>query len=388
MILVVPMMGDRRATLIVFLVLCSISVSLLNIETVRAAEDSWTTLEPPPTGFYRGAAVVDGKIYFIGSNITAQYDPETNTWTAKAPPPIPNYWGTVVACQNKIYVIGGNASEPTQVYDPVTDTWENRTSIPTTRDALQANVVDGKIYVIGGQQLAGLGVINPSSANDVYDPATDSWSQMAPIPTPVMGYASAVLDNKIYIISGGHTGGPDYKPIDQVQIFDPETNQWTNGTSIPTSVAHSGACATQGLLSPKRIYVIGGTTNYYFREGYSARASINLNQVYDPETRNWSVAASMPTSRYGLTLVNLNDELYAIGDNYNEKYTPIDFIPEFPSWTPLLIMLVVVPVVAVIYRRILSKPNEGRMDRCRSDSGACGTLSNCILQKSGSGKHQ
>jgi len=35
-------------------------------------------------------------------------------------------------------------------------------------------------------------------------------------------------------------------------------------------------------------------------------------------------------------------------------------ILEFPSWTPLLIMLVAVIAVAVIYRSILNKPNEGR----------------------------
>jgi len=38
-------------------------------------------------------------------------------------------------------------------------------------------------------------------------------------------------------------------------------------------------------------------------------------------------------------------------------------IPEFPSWMPLLIMLVVVLGVAVIYRRNLTKPNEGRKDQ-------------------------
>jgi len=35
-------------------------------------------------------------------------------------------------------------------------------------------------------------------------------------------------------------------------------------------------------------------------------------------------------------------------------------IPEFPLWALLLAMLVVVMAVAVIYRRILSKPNGGR----------------------------
>ncbi len=48
-----------------------------------------------------------------------------------------------------------------------------------------------------------------------------------------------------------------------------------------------------------------------------------------------------------------------------ESYTMIieqnlDSIPEFPSWIPLLTLLVTVMAVAVIYRRILSKPNGGR----------------------------
>jgi parallel beta-helix repeat protein len=62
-------------------------------------------------------------------------------------------------------------------------------------------------------------------------------------------------------------------------------------------------------------------------------------------------------------------------------------IPEFPSWTLLLVMLVVVLVVVVVYRRALGKHNEWRIGHCRSGSGACGNLVNCILQKSGSGRH-
>jgi len=60
-------------------------------------------------------------------------------------------------------------------------------------------------------------------------------------------------------------------------------------------------------------------------------------------------------------MISTSPEEYGDADNY-PLMEPVDdtLIPEFPSWTPLLIMLVVVLVVAVIYRRILSKPNEGR----------------------------
>jgi N-acetylneuraminic acid mutarotase len=354
----------------ILLLLLAISIGVIpffGVEKVNATGDSWTTLEPSPAGFYLGAAAVDGKIYYIGGKINVRYDPETNTCTLFSPPPMSNSWGTIVACQNKIYLIGGNASKPTQVYDPATDTWENRTSIPTTRMSLQANVVDGKIYVIGGQMLAGLYIINPSSSNDVYDPATDSWSKMAPIPTPVMGYASTVLDNKIYIIGGGNTGGPEYEPLSQVQIFDPKTNQWTNGTSIPTGVISARAVATTGQFAPKRIYVIGGSLTSYPR--WSSYNVIDLNQVYDPETDTWTAGTPMPTPRYLFGVAVINDEIYAIGgvseENYlvvNEKYTPIDYIPEFPSWTPLVIMLVVVLAIIIIYRHKLRRQDLRRFD--------------------------
>ena len=44
--------------------------------------------------------------------------------------------------------------------------------------------------------------------NEAYDPATDSWTTMAPMPTPRHGTGAAVVGNAIYITAGGLvTGG-------------------------------------------------------------------------------------------------------------------------------------------------------------------------------------
>ena len=182
------MMGDRRATLITFLVLCSLIISLPSIAAVRAVEDFWTTLEPMPTARAGiGVAVVDGKIYAIGGSYdslgeTEEYDPATNTWTKKTSMPTPRMWVGIAVVENKIYAIGGDSGNwtsditPTnvnEVYDPATDTWETLTPMPTKRMAVSANVVDGKIYVIGGGQRA------PNTnfdVNEVYDIETDTWT--------------------------------------------------------------------------------------------------------------------------------------------------------------------------------------------------------------------
>jgi N-acetylneuraminic acid mutarotase len=370
-------MGDRRATLMVFLVLCSLLVGLPNITAVRAAEDSWTTLEPMPTARSGlGVAVVDGKIYVIGGqngegvlNITEEYDPVTNEWTSKTSMPTARSDFGIAVYQNKIYVIGGTIGSEiavgeslltgaTEVYDPETDTWETKTSMPTPRQGLKANVVSDRIYLIGGVRYVG-GYIHPGfDENEVYDPATDSWITKAPLPTAVWGYSSAVVDNKIYLIGGGNKTSEGTFPVTLNQIYTPATDTWDFGQSIPTGLWDADAGATTGAFAPERIYVLGGS---YYTVAY------NLTQTYDPEVDAWTAGTPMPTPRWSLGVAVVNDELYAIGgkteeDIYsaaNEKYTPIGYIPEFPSWI-VLPLVITTTLLILIYKKRLPKKHQNQ----------------------------
>jgi len=337
-------------------------IPLFGVEKVNATENgSWTTLAPLPTPIssYKDTVALNGTIYYIDGDMTLRYDPETNNWTQLTPLPTRNPGCVIAVCQNKIYVLGGSPDVPTQVYNPATGTWENRTSFHETRGIVHANVVDGKIYVMGGQYLGFIGMLYPVSSNYVYDPETDTWSEMAPLPVGVGGYASAVVDDKIYIISGGYGAVPDWEPTNLVQIFDPATNQWTNGTSIPTPVYNAKACAITEPSGSKRIHVIGGQLNYYWYD--IPFDGVDLHQVYDPETDTWTNATALPTPRTGLGLAAINDEIYVIGgsdgDTYltvNEKYTPAGYIPEFPSWT-ILPLLITASLVALLCKKRLNK---------------------------------
>ena len=317
-----------------------------------AAEDSWSAVAFLPANATGGeAAALSGKIYFFGG-ASEQYDPQSDSWTQIAPPPVYNGMSSVVACENKIYIIGGGSSLPTQVYDPSTNTWTKKAAIPADAPQITANVVDGKIYVIDGVEI-GLGIMLPINQSFVYDPSSDSWSTLTPPPVPVLYYASAVLDDKIFVIGGGVTAGFSQNALTLVQIFDPKLNQWTNGTSIPTGVISAGACATSGVSAPKRIYVVGGALRYgaWGIEVYSddRRTAINLTQVFDPATGKWFSAASLPDERKALSLVNVGDKLYAVGGlgsiEYSKvmlaiyEYTPIGYHPNTspspsPSITP------------------------------------------------------
>jgi parallel beta-helix repeat protein len=314
-----------------FLTLLVVSFSLSTIlvphaETAEATENSWATMaEMPAPRSGLGVAVVNGRIYAIGGwgsigdlNTNLEYDPATNTWATKKPMPTARRDFGIAVFQNKIYVIGGQVGEqdPTGVneaYDPLTDTWETKTSMPTPRKYLSANTVNGKIYMIGGCQY--VPISDNLDVNEVYDPATDSWTTKTPIPTGVEGYASAVVNNKIYIL-GGAVG------LTLNQIYDPETDTWSFGASLPTGVDFAAAGATTGVAAPKRIYIIGGKQNL---------DPVNLNQIYNPETDTWNSGNSIPTPRFGLAVAVVNDVLYAIGGGLgwlkpmtavNEQYTP------------------------------------------------------------------
>lgn len=348
-----------------------IVLTLIAIQPAKAASaDSWILEAPLPTPFFSASAgVVNGSIHVIGSSFNSstgqignffnyQYDPSTDAWLTKTL--MPNFTsGPTVAFQSKIYVIGAFAgivpfqtvaSSPTMVYDPETDTWETKAPMPSVRVELQANVVDGKIYLIGGGSPAIRDFPNPANLNEVYDPTNDSWTEMAPIPTPVKDYASAVVDNKIYVIGGARGTYPTpNSTLNLVQIYDTKTNQWSQGKPMPVNVRNAAAIATAGLLAPKRIYVFGGDTENTgaLKQGVSyvtyATSPTNITQVYDVETDNWSFGASMLSPRFDFAVANVNDAIFALGgyngsaySSANEKYFPLEYsIVSSPSPTQI-----------------------------------------------------
>jgi len=333
-----------------FLTASCVMVAKPGFSSAEVVEDSWVSKAPMHLARSSlGVAVVGGKIYAIGGSTgndesshiveivssNEEYDPVTDAWIFKKPMPTARYGFAIAVYQNKIYCIGGVTSYSTssgydvtginEVYDPATDTWETKTPMPTARDSLQANVVNDRIYLIGGY-LGKYNSSNPyasySTLNEVYNPATDSWTTKTPIPTATMGYASAVVNNQIYIIK------------QSTQIYDAKTDAWSYGEPIPSTVgSYSGyatAAATTGVFALKRIYLF-------------SQASIS-NQIYNPDSDSWTAGADLPTKRGGAAVAVVNDMLYVIGgktydfaypdDTFgvsakayavNEQYTPFGY---------------------------------------------------------------
>jgi N-acetylneuraminic acid mutarotase len=76
---------------------------------------------------------------------------------------------------------------------------------------MTATVVEGKIYVFGGEGAAGT-----FNDNEAYDPASDLWRAMVPMPTARHGLGSAVVQGRIYVISGGPNPGGSFSDVNEV----------------------------------------------------------------------------------------------------------------------------------------------------------------------------
>ena len=156
------------------------------------AQDSWREVAPmrkARSGL--AAGMVGGKLYALGGyeypdtlDTVEVYDPATNTWAAVAPMPTSRYSLAAGVVQGrKLYALGGSGSggsggsdkalDTVEVYDPDTDTWAAVAPMPTARDGLAAAVVNGKPYALGGRGVTtsldtveGLGVPAPSSSKN------------------------------------------------------------------------------------------------------------------------------------------------------------------------------------------------------------------------------
>ena len=170
-----------------------------------------------------GVAVLDGKIYASGGlagfdagsiqavNNLWRYDPVANTWEVLAPMPTARDSHNLEAFGGKLYAIGGRNSgdfglgtfTAVEVYDPATNTWTTGLApLPTARAATGSAVLGGEILIFGGEGWNGFdnAVFNE---NEAYNPLTNTWRKLEPLPLPVHGNGGAVFNNVVYMPSGG-----------------------------------------------------------------------------------------------------------------------------------------------------------------------------------------
>ena len=273
----------------------------------RPNAQEYSTIKEVRKMFSRVSKLFMVCIMLIGVCLVHQV--EAGTWTQKADMPTPRAIAGSAVVDGKIYVIGGapvpfGATRAMEEYDPKTDTWKKRADMPTIRQGLYAAAVDGIIYAIGGCEVAP-GVDRDISTVEAYDPATDTWTKKADMPTARTLSAIAVVDGIIYVICGAfddnYLDGVNVEVLSAVEAYNPATDTWTKRTDMPTARYLHAACVIDG-----RIYVSGGC------KVWGQDADMPTVEFYDPATDTWTQTSDMPWGRWGHSAGVVDGKMYII----------------------------------------------------------------------------
>jgi N-acetylneuraminic acid mutarotase len=302
--------------------------SVLVFVSLRATSQSnWASETPLPTGRdLARAAIVNGRLYVIGGHNASTdlgtveaFDPTTHVWTTRASMPTPRHQMAVGVINGILYVAGGccPVSSVLEAFDPKRNTWTTKASMAIASEPAGA-VVHGILYAIGGN--AGGFCTNAVQA---YEPSTDTWRIVSPMPTPRCHLAAAVANGLVYAIGGTKTSGSLH--LRTVEVYDPVRDLWSGAPDMPT-----GRCLLAAVTVDSKIYALGGNNPDKPREaiitsipnseifhpgGASDLGTRTTVEVYDPLTKEWATAMPMPTARTGLAVGVLKGSLYAIGGN-------------------------------------------------------------------------
>jgi N-acetylneuraminic acid mutarotase len=207
----------------------------------------------------------------------------------------------------------------------VENSWVTKASMHQARAYLGVAVVDGKIYAIGGDSGRYMGnaatqwgrTYSVVNTNEEYNPANDSWTFKAPMPTSRAGFAVAVYQNKIYCIGGWYAdvvnyvdnyGTPEqnitYYNTAKNEVYDPSSNTWETKAPLPLSSSILVASVVNG-----KIYVLP----------VLPVSSPGKLEVYNPESDSWTLETPPPYAVTGFTTAVVGNKLYFEGGLMNSS---------------------------------------------------------------------
>ena len=256
-----------------------------------------------------------GNVFAVGGNGTILHLPEPACeWVLLGGElNIPRNALTAEAVNDYLYAIGGiappynvsDAQNAVSKYDPATDTWSLVASMPTARHSLSSAVIGNYIYAVGGH------VSNSRSECERYNVLTDTWESLAPKPTAVSGPGIAAFNGKIYAFGGNRYGSMQ----SVIEVYDPGTNAWSSVGNMPTA-GEPWRAVTLG----DRIYI--GTINVL--------PTHDQIWCYNPADGTWDTSLpKMNVRRFACELQVVKGRIYVVGGG-----NPSGTLTSVESWAP------------------------------------------------------
>nr|XP_023687760.1 kelch-like protein 31 [Paramormyrops kingsleyae]XP_023687761.1 kelch-like protein 31 [Paramormyrops kingsleyae] len=271
----------------------------------REGVATWRHLSQlPAKSFNQSVAVMDGFLYVAGGEdqndarnqakhavgTLSRYDPRFNTWLHLSSMRQRRTHFSLVATGGRLYAIGGRNTEgllaTTESYLPSSNSWQPRAPLDIPRCCHAGTALPtGEILITGGY-------VNRAYSRSVlsYSPETDTWAECEGLSTPRGWHCAATLGGKVYVVGGSQLGpGGERVDVLPMEIFSPESRQWSQAAPLPLGVSTAGLAALN-----EQLYLLGGWNEAEKR--YKAAV-----QRYDPDTDSWSAGEELPEPTVGVS---------------------------------------------------------------------------------------
>jgi len=225
-------------------------------------------------------------------------------------------------------------------------TWATKSPNPLVRFEAIGGAAGGKLYEFAGYYTCCSKILATAEC-DTYDPATDQWTSIAPIPQPI-SHSGQVVDaddpsNMTFWLAGGFLGNDPGPSTTEVWKYSINNNTWTAGPPLPAPRG-GGVLVKIG----RELHYYGGSirTNGVWQADYGTHWALDLDggTAWRTTTTSGQLLAPMPNPRNHMGGTELNGKLYAIGGQHLGKQdttnqTEVDvYDPSTNTWsqtTPL-----------------------------------------------------
>ena len=216
-----------------------------------------------------------------------------------------------------VYMSGGydgtNVHADNMRYDPATDTYTTLAPAPV-QHYLGQGVYDpsnNKIYIPGG---FGLGI--ELNNLQIYDIASNSWTSGANMPATLSDHASMYYNGKVYV-AGGYDGSG---AVSTLYAYDIAANSWSTLAPLPQALYLPGFGADNGKL--------------YVAAGNNGSSELNTLYIYDIASNSWTSGANVPQAVTAPAGAMVNGKLWVIGGGFPTTLTLTQiYDPAANSWS-------------------------------------------------------
>ena len=182
--------------------------------------------------------------------------------------------------------------------------WKTLSPLNTVRSHCGAVTIGGKIYVFGG----GGPEFKSLQTVEVYDPKEDQWTFGPEMPTLRSGVVAVNLEDEAYVMGGGFRR-PDgtFNFLTVVEIFDPKSGRWSKGSDLLKRHDAPAAASFDGA-----IYLFGGHHPDAVG-GPMSDPAFPFSERLDRKQGRWVEIAPLPTPRFSLSVAQRGEVIWAMG---------------------------------------------------------------------------